>query len=286
MPSTLESLTETTAAAASSEVAVSISKKRRRRRRIRTANTTDTNSSASDRDSDSDYSDSPDYSDADTSDDDKEEKKKKKKSRKGVERASSSSPIETEYSRARKGQQQWTELTAVCHVFCDEVHKYINPIDSEEAEDGASSAAAVGGTSASSSRKRKQPPHLSMGEKRQLTLLMEKVKERVDKNDSRVLENRLLVHETKQAKCRVRDRRNEIMITRLLARKAEGEVAALERQVRQMKRDGEKLRQASKFLSAIECLAKKTTTVTAAAVATNTSRDEQKNDPREESQLQ
>ena len=63
-------------------------------------------------------------------------------------------------SRAiRGGQQQWTELTAVCHVFSDEVYKYMNPICVEEAEDS---------TSGTSKRRKKQPPHLSMGEKKHL----------------------------------------------------------------------------------------------------------------------
>ena len=45
----------------------------------------------------------------------------------------------------------------------------------------------------------------------------------------------------------------------------EGEVAALERQLRQRKRDGEKMRKAGRFLSAVETLAKRSS-VTAAPV--------------------
>jgi hypothetical protein len=147
----------------------------------------------------------------------------------------------------RSGQQQWTELTAVCHVFSDEVHKYMNPICIEEAEDS---------TSGSSKRRKKQPPHLSMGEKKHLNVLVERVKERVDRQSGVVLENRKLVKSAKAAKCKVRDLRNDIMITRLLTGKLEAEVSSLEKQVRRRKGDEKKMQQASNFLSAIEALAR------------------------------
>lgn len=151
-------------------------------------------------------------------------------------------------SRAiRGGQQQWTELTAVCHVFSDEVYKYMNPICVEEAEDS---------TSGSSKRRKKQPPHLSMGEKKHLNVLVERVKERVDRQSGVVLENRKLVKSAKAAKCKVRDLRNDIMITRLLTGKLEAEVSSLEKQVRRRKGDEKKMQQASNFLSAIEALAR------------------------------
>lgn len=151
-------------------------------------------------------------------------------------------------SRAiRGGQQQWTELTAVCHVFSDEVYKYMNPICVEEAEDS---------TSGTSKRRKKQPPHLSMGEKKHLNVLVERVKERVDRQSGVVLENRKLVKSAKAAKCKVRDLRNDIMITRLLTGKLEAEVSSLEKQVRRRKGDEKKMQQASNFLSAIEALAR------------------------------
>ena len=147
----------------------------------------------------------------------------------------------------RGGQQQWTELTAVCHVFSDEVYKYMNPICIEEAEDSISG---------SSKRRKKQPPHLSMGEKKHLNVLVERVKERVDRQSGVVLENRKLVKAAKAAKCKVRDLRNDIMITRLLTGKLEAEVSSLEKQVRRRKGDEKKMQQASNFLSAIEALAR------------------------------
>lgn len=269
MPSTLESLSDPAAAdaATSSSAAadVMIGKKRRRG-----------SSCIASSDSDSDYIEPNNSDGCSSSDDDDDYYYQKKpiadaaigsakpqaKSASVAHDATSSvvAPMETECPRPRKGQQQWTELTAVHHVFCDQVYKYMNPIGSSGDGELGSSAA-----SSSSSRKQKTPPHLSMGEKRQLELLIERVKERVDEQSGGVLENRRLVKEAKHATKRVKHLRNDIMITRLLARKMEGEVAALERQLRQRKRDGEKMRKAGRFLSAVETLAKRSS-VTAAPV--------------------
>mmetsp|Transcript_26716 Transcript_26716/g.77052 ORF Transcript_26716/g.77052 Transcript_26716/m.77052 type:complete len:289 (+) Transcript_26716:1-867(+) len=160
-------------------------------------------------------------------------------------------------NKARRGQQQWTELTAVCHVFSDEVQKYMNPI--EEADQMQKQQQPYS-TSVSSKRRKKQPPHLSMGEKKHLNNLVERVKERVDRQSGVVLENRKLVKAAKAAKCKVRDLRNDIMITRLLTGKLEAEVSSLEKQVRQRKGDEKKMQQASNFLSSIEALARSSCT--------------------------
>jgi len=261
MPSTLESLSEPApadaATSSSADADVVISKKRRRG-----------SSRIASSDSDSDYNEPNNSDGVSSSDDDYYPKKPSAdaaiRSAKPPARDASSSvvaPLETECPRPRKGQQQWTELTAVYHVFCDQVYKYMNPIESSGGGELGSSAA----SSVSSSRKQRTPPHLSMGEKRQLELLMERVEERVDEQSGGVLENRRLVKEAKHATKRVKHLRNDIMITRLLARKMEDEVAALERQLRQRKRDGEKMGQASRFLSAVETLAKRSW-VTAAPV--------------------
>lgn len=155
-------------------------------------------------------------------------------------------------TKTRKIQQQWTELTAVCHVFSDEVFKYIHPIVEVEA-DGHHRQAQT--SSSLQRRKKKQPPHLSMGEKKQLNTLVERVKDRVDRQSGIVLDNRKLVKAAKAAKCKVRDLRNDIMISRLLRGKLEAEVVSLEKQVRRRKGDKIKGEQASRFLSAIETLA-------------------------------
>jgi hypothetical protein len=156
-------------------------------------------------------------------------------------------------TKARRGQQQWTELTAVCHILADEVYKYMNPIMREADTDTDQQQQAN-----SSSQRRKQPPHLSMGEKTFLNKLMDTVKNRVDRQSGVVLENRKLVKAAKAAKCKVRDLRNDIMITRLLTGKLEAEVSSLEKQARRRKGDIAKAEQASEFLSAIETLAQRT----------------------------
>ena len=167
-----------------------------------------------------------------------------------------------------------TELTAVCHAFCDEVHKYMNPLDdlgsrsnddNDECKKGGKcnrTQTYVGDhedvhVAAEESRKRKQPPHLSRGEKRHLSELQKRVRDRVDQESVVVLENRRLLKKAKEAKARVRDYQNSIMITRLLLRRTEGDVASLERHLRHVKNDEEKVHQASRFLSAVESLAAK-----------------------------
>jgi len=154
-------------------------------------------------------------------------------------------------TKTRKGQQQWTELTAVCHVFSDEVYKYIHPIVEEDVYQQQQQQ------QKHQRRKKKQPPHLSIGEKKQLNTLVERVKERVDRQSAVVLDNRKLVKAAKAAKCKVRDLRNDIMITRLLSGKLEAEVLSLEKQVRRRKGDQMKAEQASRFLSSIEILAQR-----------------------------
>ena len=96
-----------------------------------------------------------------------------------------------------------------------------------------------------------------MGEKRHLAKLVARVRQRVEEESSRCLINRRLVLEAKVAKSKMRQRQNDIMITRLMIGRAEGEVAALDRQVRQAKRHNRELREASKLLSAVETLAGK-----------------------------
>ena len=152
-------------------------------------------------------------------------------------------------TKTRKGQQQWTELTAVCHVFSDEVYKYIHPIVEEDVHQQK--------LQQQQRRKKKQPPHLSIGEKKQLNTLVERVKERVDRQSAVVLDNRKLVKAAKAAKCKVRALRNDIMITRLLSGKLEAEVLSLEKQARRRKGDQMKAEQASRFLSSIETLARR-----------------------------
>ena len=152
----------------------------------------------------------------------------------------------------RIGRQQWTELTAVCHVFADEVHRYIHPL-LDDSESSASAAPQVGKKSSKSS----VTPLLSMGEKRHLAKLVARVRQRVEEESSRCLINRRLVLEAKVAKAKMRQRQNDIMITRLMIGRAEGEVAALDRQVRQAKRHNRELREANKLLSAVETLAGK-----------------------------
>lgn len=151
-------------------------------------------------------------------------------------------------NKTRKAQQQWTELTAVCHVFSDEVYKYIHPIVEEDVYQQQQKH---------QRKKKKQPPHLSIGEKKQLNALVERVKDRVDRQSAVVLDNRKLVKAAKAAKCKVRDLRNDIMITRLLSGKLEAEVLSLEKQVRRRKGDQMKVEQASRFLSSIETLAQR-----------------------------
>lgn len=151
-------------------------------------------------------------------------------------------------TKTRKVQQQWTELTAVCHVFSDEVYKYIYPVVEEDVDQQQQKH---------QRRKKKQPPHLSIGEKKQLNSLVESVRDRVDRQSAVVLDNRKLVKAAKAAKCKVRDLRNDIMITRLLTGKLEAEVLSLEKQVRRRKGDQMKAEQASRFLSAIETLAQR-----------------------------
>ena len=151
-------------------------------------------------------------------------------------------------NKTRKAQQQWTELTAVCHVFSDEVYKYIHPIVEEDVYQQQQKH---------QRKKKKQPPHLSIGEKKQLNALVERVKDRVDRQSAVVLDNRKLVKAAKAAKCKVRDLRNDIMITRLLSGKLEAEVLSLEKQVRRRKGDQMKVEQASRFLSSIEILAQR-----------------------------
>ena len=64
------------------------------------------------------------------------------------------------------------------------------------------------------------------GRKHHLYLLMQTVKGRVDKQSYVILENHRVVHNANQAKCWVRDQRNDIMITHLLAHNMEEEVAS------------------------------------------------------------